>query len=482
MGNLSNKLRKNIINKIVFKLKEKKEIRSLTFVGSFTDKKNYDKINDIDLIVVTKRLNKKIFNTYKNIISKINPNKLRINRNKLKINSSFGPLKFNNFKNEIVIHLMIYDIEGHIDHIIKSPFTVFDWERSKHYKIGKLKDIFPTGTLQLRDFIESRRGVANYLNDLFNKKISFREYGFDGKTYFTKKLNQNLVDRDKFEYIYHIVKNLILNYIKFKKQNNKLIIFSKNNKEIKSKLGIKFFNKNIKKINTLIDSKNKVNNYKNSHFDKWIISFVKDFQKIINDDYKNSKKIIFYRHAKTILNDGTFLGQKLNPNISSSKNNEKKLKFDIIFTSPLKRAIQTIKLITKNKKYLIDKNLLEINYGEAEGLNFKTFQRKFPKIINMWQKGKDPSFPKGESHYEINLRKKSFINKIKKINFKYSCVITHNVFIRCLIGESFNIDKKDWFKINIPHLFPLEFIVLNNELYPNIKRSDLKILFLNFLK
>ena len=97
MGNLSNKLRKNIINKIVFKLKEKKEIRSLTFVGSFTDKKNYDKINDIDLIVVTKRLNKKIFNTYKNIISKINPNKLRINRNKLKINSSFGPLKFNNF-------------------------------------------------------------------------------------------------------------------------------------------------------------------------------------------------------------------------------------------------------------------------------------------------------------------------------------------------------------------------------------------------
>ena len=482
MGNLSNKLRKTIINKIVIKLKKKKEIKSLTFVGSFVDKKNYEKINDIDLIVVTNRLNKKIFNSYKNIISKVNPNKLGINRNKLKINSSFGPLKFNNHKNEIVIHLMIYDIKGHIDHIIKSPFTVFDWERSNHHKIGKLKDIFPTGTLQLRDFIESRRGIENYLNDLRNRKISFREYGFIGKNYFTKKLNQTLVDRDKFEYIYHIVRNLILNYIKFKKQNNKLVIFGKFNKEIKNILGIKFFEKNINKINTLIDCKNKIDKKKNSYFDKWIISFVKDFQKIINNDYKNSKKIIFYRHAKTILNDGTFLGQKLNPNISSSKKNEKKLKFDIIFTSPLKRAIQTIKLITKNKKYLIDKNLLEINYGEAEGLNFKTFQRKFPKIINMWQKGKDPSFPKGESHYEINLRKKSFIKKIKKINFKYSCVITHNVFIRCLIGESFNIDKKDWFKINIPHLFPLEFIMLNNELYPNIKRSDLKILFLNFLK
>ena len=482
MDNLSNNLRKNIINKIVIELKKKKEIKSLTFVGSFVDKKNYKKINDIDLIVIIDRLNKKAFNSCINTIMKVNPSKLGISRNQLKINSSFGPLKFNNYDNEIVIHLMIYDIKGHIDHVIKSPFTVFDWERSNHYKIKKLKDIFPTGTLQLRDFIESRRGTENYLNDLFNKKISFREYGFVGKTYFTKKLNQNLIDRDKFEYIYHIVKNLILNYIKFKKQNNKLIIFNKNNKEIKSKLGIKFFNKNIKKINTLIDCKNKVNNYKNSYFDSWIILFVKDFKKIINDDYKNSKKIIFYRHAKTILNEDTFLGQKLNPNILLSKKIEKKLKFDIIFSSPLKRAIQTIKLITKNKKYLIDKNLSEINYGEAEGLNFKKLKKKFPKIINMWQKGKDPSFPKGESHYDINLRKKSFIKKIKKINFKHSCVITHNVFIRCLIGESFNIDKKDWFKINIPHLFPLEFVVLNNQFYPNIPRSDLKILFSNLLK
>ena len=34
-------------------------------------------------------------------------------------------------------------------------------------------------------------------------------------------------------------------------------------------------------------------------------------------------------------------------------------------------------------------------------------------------------------------------------------------------------------KIKIPHLLPLEFIVLNNQLYPNISRSNLKILFSN---
>ena len=100
MGNLSNKLRKTIINKIVIELKKKKEIKSLTFVGSFIDKKDYDAINDIDLIVVTKKLNRTIFNNYLKIISKVDPSKFGINRDKLKINASFGPLKFNNF----VIH------------------------------------------------------------------------------------------------------------------------------------------------------------------------------------------------------------------------------------------------------------------------------------------------------------------------------------------------------------------------------------------
>ena len=204
---------------------------------------------------------------------------------------------------------MIYDIIGHIEHVLKSPFTVYDWERSDHYKIGKLKDIFPTGTLQLRDFIESRRGIENYLKDLHNKKISYREYSFIGKTYFTKKLHQNLVDRDKFEYIYHIVKNLILNYIKFTNLNHEVTL--EEAKEIKNRLDKKFFDKNVKKINSLIDCKNKIDKKKNSYFDKWIISFVKDFQKIINNDYKNSKKIIFYRHAKTNLNNDTFVDQNL---------------------------------------------------------------------------------------------------------------------------------------------------------------------------
>jgi len=72
-----------------------------------------------------------------------------------------------------------------------------------------------------------------------------------------------------------------------------------------------------------------------------------------------------------------------------------------------------------------------------------------------------------------------WIIKLKRSNFKNCCVVTHNVFIRVLIGKSFNIDKKDWFKIDIPHLLELDFLLIDGKLFPNISRSVLKVLFSN---
>tara|TARA_B100000787_G_C16196911_1_gene301594 strand:+ start:1942 stop:3390 length:1449 start_codon:yes stop_codon:yes gene_type:complete len=480
MTDLSKEIRAKIINNITRQLIKKKQIVSLTFVGSFVDKSDFKKINDIDLIVVVKKLNQNIFNECIKEVYKVDPKKFNIGREKLKINSSFGPLKFNFNDNEIVIHLMIYDIEGHENHVKSSPFTVYDWERSNYSKKKKLKDIYPTGTLQLRDFVESRRGIQNYLRDLLNEKISYREYGFDKNKYFIKTLNQKLINRDKFEYIYHIVKNLILNYIKFYKQKNELIKFNINNREIKKHLGYVFFNRHIKKINTLIEYKNSKKIKLNSYFDKWILSFVKDFQKIIDLNFENSKKITFIRHAKTKLNNGTFLGQSLNPSISKTTNIKKNNIYDVVFSSPLDRCIQSIKLITKNKQYFLENNLLEIDYGKAEGLTINQFAKTFPKIVQKWKEGKDPSFPEGESYAHLINRQELFIKKIKKSDFKNCCVVTHNVFIRALIGKSFNIDKKNWFKIDIPHLLELEFLIIDGKLFPNIPRSDLKILFSNF--
>ena len=72
---------------------------------------------------------------------------------------------------------MIYSEEEHINHVIRSPFTCYDWEKSKDYSGLTLKEIFPVGRIQLFDFINSRRGVLDYLDNLNNGYISYQKYG-----------------------------------------------------------------------------------------------------------------------------------------------------------------------------------------------------------------------------------------------------------------------------------------------------------------
>lgn len=479
MVRISKIIRKKIIDKFTSKLKNQKNIVSITFVGSFIDKNDFDNINDIDLIVVTNRLNKTNFSNIVNRVKKVKLDNLISKKNKIIVNSTFGPLKFNKNKNDLVIHLMIYDIYGHIEHSLKSPFTVYDWERSNYFYKKKLKEIITVGVLQLRDFIEARRGIENYLNDIIKKQISFRKYKFYNSGYKTISKNIRFSERDKLEFYFHIVKNLLANFIKFKNKQNKLYIIKKNEHKIKKYFSKKFYIKNINNINLIFEKKNSQNLTIDKKLDKWIIRFIKDYEMHLFKLLKKSKKIYFFRHAKTKLNDGSFLGQNRDPDITQHQTNLKKLKISKIFTSPLKRCVSTVKILSKNQKYISDKDLLEINYGRAEGMSLKSLKKNFPYVHKYWLQKKDVKFPNGESMKDVHKRVFKFLKKLTKYKIDNSCVVTHNVFLRVLIGSSFNIPKEKWYKIYIPHLMCLEFLIIENRVYPNIERDKLKIIFSN---
>jgi broad specificity phosphatase PhoE/predicted nucleotidyltransferase len=476
MLKITKSLRNKVLKKSVLQLKNLEDLLSITFVGSFIDKDNLKSVSDLDLIIITKKLNKKIFEKYIKLIKKINLKNV-LKKNNLIINSTFGPLKFNKNKNDLVVHLMIYDLKGHIDHCLKSPFTVYDWERSSFFYKNNLQNLYPVGTLQIRDFVEARRGIKSYLNDIIKKKISYREYSFKRNKYDTNIKNLNLSDRDKLEFYFHISKNLILNFIKFINQKNKLYLLKKNDKKIYKFFGKNFYLKHIREINQLIHKKENSDFKLNDQFDKWIIKFVNDYQKKLNLVLKNSKKIVFFRHAKTSLNDGSFLGQYRNPGIIKQNKLSKKYSFSKIFISPLKRCEETAKVLCKSKKYIKDKNLLEINYGQAEGMKLENFIIKYPQINEKWLNKKDPKFPSGESFKEVNFRVNKFIKRLIHLNQDNVCVITHNNFLRILIGQSFNIPKEKWYKIYISHLMKLEFVLYEKKFYPNINRKDLKKIF-----
>lgn len=467
---------KNFFFKNFFKIRG---VKSVNLVGSFWGKNSNKNYKDIDIVVIVDKLTKDKFKKCKNLVNKVNPQNYGLNNHKVFINDTFGPLKFD-FNKYLIFHLMVYDYEGHFNHVIKSPFTCFDWERNKLFKGKNLKKIFPVTTLQYNDFYNSRRGTEEYLKELSKNYISYRRYNFKkGKIILTTRKYQ-INKFEKKEFYFHIVKNLIFNYHKLITQKNVLP-----NKKQYTTILKKIFKKNkflIDNFNLVLKVKKTNIELNNNFFNNWIKKFVNIFQKYLNNEEKFLKKIIFLRHAKTNLNDKTFLGVGRNPSITLNKKFFKKIKLlnqentNVIFSSSLKRSIQTAQSL-KNKKIILNNLLNEKNYGLAEGLNYKQLAKKFPKIIKSWKSGKDPIFPRGESDRQVYNRLKRFKRYIsnylkKNKSQKNITVVTHNVILRCLIGSEFKVLPNKWHKINVNHLDKIEFVYFKGKILPNFNRRQ----------
>ena len=467
---------KRIAIKILNSLNKNKNSLSVTLTGSYSEHFDPLKAGDIDIVIICKKLNKKYFNECISIIKK-NKKKYFGEKYELIINSSFGPIKFYK-KNTIVFHLMIYDLKSHINHTINSPFTCYDWERSKVYVGKSLKELSPVYNLQLRDFSEARRNTQEYLKDLSKNRISYREYNFKNRKIELIKKYFKIDQLNKRDFIYHIIKFLLNNYIKYENQRNLKI----SRKEIQKKFLKIVKNKyDLSKFNKLILLKTKKENTSIQESKKLAIRFLNKFNQYIKKQ-KTINNIYFSRHKKTNVKKNIFLGQKLNPNIVEKKNNNefRKIKFDRCFSSPSLRCSETAKIVARNKKIITNNLLKEIDYGNAEGLNLKELNQKYPEIIKSWKKALDPRFPKGESLKDVNARLKKFIkNKIIFKNFNY-LIFTHNVVLRCLIGSIYKINKKKWYKININYFDLLEFISKNGRLISNIDRKKYLNIFKKF--
>lgn len=467
--------KRRLIQDILSTIYDLDEIISVSLVGSFVANPGMQGLSDIDVVVVCKKLRKDIFEKCKAVCHSLTMNDYGLEEHDLFLNTTFGPLKFNQEK-LVVIHLMIYDIEGHIEHVLKSPFTCYDWERSAVY-IGKsLKEICPVGVLQLSDFTSSRRSSIDYLADLESGTVSFREYVWHDNKPKEEKKSFPFDSRAKGEFCYHIVKNSLCNFFKFESQQNTLpddqqlrnlaervmpnridfIDFFFKLRDIKSQGGPEFPQKSI----------------------SWAAEFVDAFSDFLRSYKENVAKTHFVRHAPTALNDGRFLGCKSNPPIIDFHPEKNNCSYDTIFSSPLLRAIQTAQKLCPNANIQKVDKLREIDYGLAEGLNLSDLSQFDPDMARAWDRGEDPRFPKGENTEDVVERLNSFIKdelNIANSKKQVTCclVVSHNVVLRCLIGQAFNLPMKTWFRISVPYNYPLEFIRVKGQLVANIPRSML---------
>lgn len=121
-------------------------------------------------------------------------------------------------------------------------------------------------------------------------------------------------------------------------------------------------------------------------------------------------------------------------------------KFDAVISSPLKRTLETAKILFPDRKILTNDLLIEYDFGELEGVKFSTPLKKFPKNRIEEYNGIQFLMPqKGESFEDIVDRCRKFIDYLKE-NFKGKkeiAVVTHSTNMEILKAL---IEKKPWHK------------------------------------
>lgn len=122
-----------------------------------------------------------------------------------------------------------------------------------------------------------------------------------------------------------------------------------------------------------------------------------------------------------------------------------------IYCSPLKRAYSTAQIIAniKNLDYKLDSRLVEMNFGEWEGLTRLEIKKKYPNGFKTWME--EPhltNIPAGETIEIAQRRIVEFVNStIMESNKDTILVISHGTIIRLLLLNVLSMDLKHYYKL-----------------------------------
>ena len=462
-------IKQNINREILSIVSSKNYIISTTIVGSFVSSQGIEGISDIDVVIIVEKLTKTIFEEINNSFHQIKSSQIGLNNFDTFINNTFGPLKFDNGKN-IVFHLMIYDLEGHIYHVEQSPFTCYNWESFKPIQGIPLREVYPVLNLQLTDILESRRGILSYLRDIDSGIITYRKYSFKKGSPITIKDKFKLDKKHRLEYSYHITYNLLNNFYKIISRV-KGSLTEDQVQSFYSKFET-FPNQNIQFFKDLFLWKRKGSPPPMNEMDKTKL-FVNEFFSFVENIKSLTNVISFKRHQKTKFNDGTFLGIKRDPSIIGVSEKISDFKYQIGYHSELKRSKETISRYYYADTIIESSLLNEIDYGQAEGIDIHELKEKFPNIISCWEKNEDPKFPEGESQSDVLIRSRKFLDKTLKKD-KNCLIITHLVVLRMIIFHYLKLDFFNLYKIRIKHLEGFDILNFNEFQYVEIEDKTRK--------
>lgn len=495
-------------------------ILSATLTGSFLHGAGLEGISDIDFVVIVDRLHDERMELLKDSFREALTPLLASNGLALRINPTLGPLKFND-ERTAVLHLMLYSRQAHVEHVVQSPFTCLDWQRSGVYFKRSIADVYPVFGLQPHHFASARRSIQDYLRDYRAGVVSYRELACDPRGYREVRREKPMTVRDRHEFAYHILRFLMQNTLKLLLRRNE----SPEGELLLDQFSLAFGDCGglLRPFYRELAAKKKSLDFSQPlpqldvRLEAWIGDYQRQFHNIFVSD---ARRHILFRHAPTALNqlvgrpfqavqnrmDGPegptceprFLGRR-NPDIEPPaidslaplKKAIEGMSLGRVFSSPLARCQQSLaaladylqtrgasegELSTPQMPFsqsnaslagasglclprpCLDARLEEIDYGHCEGMTADEARRQFPRLAAAWDGGQDARFPDGECTADVARRLEAFMDGQWDHDGPDTLTCTHNVVLRCLVGLGLNVPPRLWHRLRIPHLAPITVV------------------------
>ena len=130
-----------------------------------------------------------------------------------------------------------------------------------------------------------------------------------------------------------------------------------------------------------------------------------------------SKHFYIFRHGQCPLNVSNHIqGQRFNGSLTPAGRSQairtgenlKDKNITLIVSSPMKRAMQTAKIVSDiiNAPILIDSRFIEVNMGIVEGMHISYVEKYFSELYSKWRNDKNGNtrFAGGETKQEVRSR------------------------------------------------------------------------------
>jgi len=174
---------------------------------------------------------------------------------------------------------------------------------------------------------------------------------------------------------------------------------------------------------------------------------------------RKAKLLFFIRHGSTDLNEDSdrFCGST-DPSLSPPgiaqierialelKELKNRLNIGGIITSPLKRAVESAQILSRELSftYKINPDLREIDFGEWERLTKSEVNLKYPEILQLWLTRPDETVPPGgENPHEVVKRAVHFQeHEIKKS--ESLLIVSHKTFLRIALCKWLSIPLRHY--------------------------------------